>query len=202
MQLFLRKSFKNFPVTIEGREGFPVCLHRIRKGGGNMEERKTLPGGGWLAMRREGPRAMFEAVRPNDQKGLYKVWLRGSSGNKFLLGTLMPQGGKLRLGRTLSVSELEQAGCWPEFQAECVLAFSFSDQQERSWYCEQHPERLFADPLLKKHIPGPMLCRRDRRGFSLAAPFRPDHPFAMPGLFCLARMEKMPSGIRLIWRFD
>ena len=167
-----------------------------------MEERKVLPGGGFLAVRREGPRAMFEAARPNDQKGLYKVWLRGKGEKTFLLGTLMPQGGELRLRRTLSVGELEQAGCWPEFQAECMLAFSFSDQKEKNWYCEQHPERLFADPLLKRTIPGPMLCCRDQRGFFLAAPFRTNCPVALPGLFCLARVEKLPSGVRMIWRFD
>ena len=90
----------------------------------------------------------------------------------------------------------------PEFQAECMLAFSFSDQKEKNWYCEQHPERLFADPLLKRTIPGPMLCCRDQRGFFLAAPFRTNCPVALPGLFCLARVEKLPSGVRMIWRFD
>ena len=167
-----------------------------------MEEKRPLPGGGWLAVHQEGLRAVFEAVRPNDQKGLYKVWLRGTGGKKFLLGTLVPQGRELRLGRTLSVGELEQSGCWPEFQAECILAFSFSDRKEESWYCEQHPERLFTDPLLKKYISGPMLCRRNKCGFSLAAPFRPDHPFVLPGLFCLARVEKLPSGVRVLWHFD
>ncbi|MGO5022523.1 hypothetical protein ACTQ4E_05430 [Lawsonibacter sp. LCP25S3_G6] len=167
-----------------------------------MEKRMELTGGGWLTVRREGPRAVFEAVRPNDQKGLYKVWLRGTSGKTFLLGTLAPQDRELRLRRTLSLGELEQAGCWPEFRAESVLAFSFAEKQETNWYCEQHPERFFTDPLLKKNVPGPMLCRREKNGFLLAAPFRPDRPVALPSLFCLARVEKLPSGIRLVWRFD
>ena len=169
-----------------------------------MEERKTLPGGGWLAVRREGPRVTFEAARPDDQKGLYKVWLRGKREKKVLLGTLVPQGRELRLARTLSVAELERADCWPEFQADCALAFSFSNSKKQgsAWYCEQHPERFFQDPLLKRSIPGPMLCQREEHGFQLAAPFRTDCPIALPGLFSLARLEKGTSGVRLVWHFD
>lgn len=167
-----------------------------------MEQKVEMRGGGWLTVSRDGPRARLNARRPADGKGLYKVWLRGERGEGLLLGTMVPQEGVLALDRTLSLDELGRAGCWPDFRAECVLAFSFSESETGKWYCEPHPERLFTDPLLKKHIPGPMLCCRNHKGFSLAAPFKTDHPFVLPGLFCLASVEKLPSGVRLIWRFD
>ena len=167
-----------------------------------MEVMVEMRGGGRLTVHQEGPRAVLEAVRPDDRRGLYKVWLRGRGEQKLLLGTLVPQGGELKLKRTITLGEMERAGCWPEFRAESVLAFSFDKKEAGEWYCEQHPERLFTDWLLRGQIPGPMLCRREQRGFSLGAPFHTDRPLALPGLFCLAQPESHPSGVHLVWRFD
>ena len=161
-----------------------------------------MEGGGRLTIRQDGPRVRIKAVRPADQKGLYKVWLRGEGGGKLLLGTLIPEGERLELSRTLSLRELEQAGCWPQLWAECRLAFSFSQTEKKPWYCEQHPGQLLRDPLLKKWVQGPTLCRRESDGFSLAAPFRVDRPMALAGLFCLARVERWPAGFYVVWHFD
>ena len=160
-----------------------------------------MGGGGWLTLRQEGPRVHLDAERPADGKGLYKVWLHGDHGGKLLLGTLAPEGGALRLRRTLSVGALEQAGCWPQFRAEAPLAFSFAESPG-SWYCEQHPERLLADPVLRGQVRGPMLCQREGEGFSLSAPFRADRPFPLPVLFCLARTQRREGRLYLVWRFD
>lgn len=158
--------------------------------------------GGWLTARQEGPRVHMEAERPADGKGLYKVWLRGDQGGRFLLGTMAPEDGALRLRRTLSVSALEQAGCWPQFRAEAPLAFPFASRNTQTWYCEQHPERLLSDPALREQIPGPMLCRRGEEGFSLSAPLRTDRPFPLTALFCLARPERREGRLYLVWPFD
>ena len=91
-----------------------------------MEELE-MRGGGVLRLRQEGPRLHIEAERPEDGRGLYKVWLHGDQGGKLLLGTLAPEGGRLRLRRTLTVSALERAGCWPQLRAAAVLAFSFQE---------------------------------------------------------------------------
>ena len=64
-----------------------------------------MVGGGTLLLRQEGPRVRLEAERPSDGRGLYKVWLHGDRGGKLLLGTLVPEGDRLRLSRTLSVGE-------------------------------------------------------------------------------------------------
>lgn len=165
-----------------------------------MEERLSMEGGGALTLRQDGPRVRLEAERPADGRGLYKVWLRGDQGGRLLLGTMVPEGGVLRLSRTLSISALERAGCWPQFRAEAPLTFSFNGAG--SWYCEQHPERLLADPVLRAQVRGPMLCLREGEGFSLSAPFRSDRPFPLPGLFCLARTERREGRLYLVWPFD
>ena len=168
-----------------------------------MEERLlVLGGGGTLAVRREGPRVHMEAERPADGRGLYKVWLHGDQGGKLLLGTLAPENGALRLRRTLSVGALERAGCWPQFRAEAPLAFAFTAQPAGRWYCEQHPERLVADPLLRERLRGAMLCRREGDSFPLAAPFRTDRPVRLPVLFCLGRVERREGQMHMVWDFD
>ena len=169
-----------------------------------MEQRMEMRGGGTLTLRQDGPRVCLEAERSADGRGLYKAWLHGDRGGKFLLGTLAPEGGRLVLRRTLSLGELERAGCWPQFWAEAPLAFSFqpSGPSRGGWYCEQHPERLLADPVLRAQVQGPMLCLREGAGFSLSAPFRPDRPFPLSALFCLARTERREGRLYLVWPFD
>lgn len=167
-----------------------------------MRETMNMEGGGVLTLRLDGPRVHMEAERPADGRGLYKVWLRGDHGGRLLLGTMAPEGGALRLRRTLSLSALERAGCWPQFRAEAPLAFSFAAGGPGGWYCEQHPERLLADPVLRAQVQGPMLCLREGEGFSLSAPFRPDRPFPLTALFCLARTERREGRLYLVWPFD
>lgn len=161
-----------------------------------------MRGGGTLTLRQDGPRVHMTAERSQDGRGLYKAWLHGEHGGKVLLGTLAPEGGRLVVRRTLSVSALERAGCWPQFTAAAPLAFAFGQQKEAGWYCEQHPERLLRDPVLRCQVSGPMLCRREGEGFSLAAPFRTDSPVSLSALFCLARVERWEGRYHLVWRFD
>lgn len=167
-----------------------------------VAEQMSMRGGGTLTMYQDGPRVHMEAERPSDGRGLYKVWLHGDRGSKLLLGTLAPEGGALRLRRTLSIGTLERAGCWPQFWAEAPLAFAFSGQSDGRWYCEQHPERLVADPILKERCAGAMLCRKGEGAFSLAVPFRTDRPVQLPTLFCLSRVERWNGQLHLVWDFD
>lgn len=167
-----------------------------------MEERFSMEGGGTLTVRREGMHVHMEAERPADDRGLYKVWLRGDQGGKLLLGTLAPEGDALRLCRTLSVGALERSGCWPRFRAEAPLAFSFAARAGEKWYCEQHPERLVADPVLRAQISGAMLCRKESGGFFLSAPFSTDKPVRLPSLFCLARVERREGRLYMVWHFN
>lgn len=165
-----------------------------------MEQKWQMQGGGTLTLSQEGNRVRLEAERPEDSQGLYKVWLTGAQGGRLLLGTLAPERGALRLRRTLSVGELERAGCWPPQGAQAPLAFPFSASER--WYREQHPEQLVRDPVLKKQLKGPILCRKERDGFSLAAPFRTGAPAPLEPLFCLARVERLEGRLHMVWSFD
>lgn len=158
-----------------------------------------LNGGGQLTLREEGVWVRLEAVRPNDAKGLYKVWLHGDGG-RMLLGTLAPEGEGLRLRRRLSRSELEQRGCWPVAGGEAVLAFAF---ESSSWQQEEHPERRLADCVLRSSIGGrPMLLRRREDGFCLASPYDPGRPFPLTALFCLSRLERVSGKPHAVFYFD
>ena len=165
-----------------------------------MERKLDMRGGGTLTLRLDETRVQLDAVRPRDDRGLYKVWLLGQRGGRMLLGTMAPEGNVLRLRRTISQGELERAGCWPAAGAEAPMAFPF--QGGERWYREAHPERLIRDPLLRGQVKDPMLCRKDGEGFQLAAPFRTDGPVALEPLFCLARPQRLKGKIHLVWTFD
>lgn len=163
-----------------------------------------MEGGGSLTLAEDGPRVRLEAVRPDDGRGLYKAWALGDGGSA-LLGTLVPEGGVVRLVRTVSRRSLAQAGCWPVTGGRSVLVYPFPPQGERSpWRPEPHPERLCRDPLVRESLEGrPGFCGR-RQGTSvlLSVPFRPTQPFPLPLLFCLARVEHREGRLWLVWEFD
>lgn len=158
-----------------------------------------LRGGGKLTLREEGMLVQLQAARPDDGRGLYKVWVHGPGG-RLLLGTLVPEGGGLCLRRRLSRGELERSGCWPVTGGETVLAFSFECGK---WLREERPERLVKDVVLRQALQGQtMLLRRGEDGFCLAAPFDTERPFPLTPLFCLSKTERVEGGSRVIFRFD
>lgn len=170
-----------------------------------MSELWRMEGGGTLSLREEGPRVYLEAARPDDGRGLYKAWVRGREGS-FLLGTLLPEAGGLRLKRTVSRSSLERAGCWPVTGGSCVLFYPFPGPggPGEAWTPEPIPDRLCGDPLVKESLRGRsgFCARRDGARYLLSAPFRPDRPFPIPILFCLASVEIRGGRPWLVWTFD
>ena len=165
-----------------------------------MEQREIrLDGGGILTLREDGGAVHLRVCRSDDGKGLYKVWLRGRE-ERFLLGTLVPEGGELRLSRRLSRGQLERCGCWPVTGGETVLAFSFG---QMGWQREGHPERLVKDVVLRQALQGQtmQLCRRED-GFLLSASFDTGRPFPLTPLFCLSKVERTQQGSRVIFSFD
>ena len=170
-----------------------------------MSEQWRMEGGGTLSLREDGPRVRLEAVRPDDGRGLYKAWVRGPGGS-FLLGTLLPEKGSLRLVRTVSRSSLEQAGCWPVTGGSGVLTYAFSSQpgEENAWRPERHPEQLCRDALVRESLYGRKGFCSKRKGevLLLSAPFRPQEPFPLPLLFCLARVEVRGGRPWLVWELN
>lgn len=145
-------------------------------------------------------------VRP-ERPGLYRGLLRGSGGT-WDLGLLLPEGGCLRVGRTLSLQALEEAGCWPVQSAEAVLAHPFSsdDPPPQGWKRTRKAADLLAgDPLLARTAAETpvWLVRPGADGaFSLAAPWDSSRPFPLAPAFCLARVEESAGRRLVVYRFS
>lgn len=172
-----------------------------------MTQRKELEGGGFLELWEQGMMVRLDAFRPMEQSALYKVWIRGSGG-EFLLGTLIPEGGQLKLSRTLSVDTLKKAGCWPVTGGKCAKYFHFTDtgntKKAAHWHWDHHPNTRFTDPVLQESVAswGSMLLRPHNRGFQLAVPFNPRRPFPLTPLFCFAALQPVEGQPHLIFTFD
>ena len=141
------------------------------------------------SVKEQGPRAVIEVWRPDEDDGLYKAWLTGPGG-RVLLGTLMPEGGRLFLRRTLSIDSLRRQGAWPARRVEEELVCSFRDPpMVLQW--EDEVLRRCARRLPRHTV------RREGDGVSLIFPFDPRAPFPPTPAFCFARVE---NG-RLIFSF-
>lgn len=162
-----------------------------------------MAGGGVLELQQTGGQVKFTAERGRDDRGLYKVWLRGRAEKTCLLGTLIPEGQQLRLNRTLSVKELEQRGCWPVEGAEVRLAYAFGQQKNDGWTVISRLPDTIGDELLRRSLRGRVLYKQGEEGRCLlAAPFRTDCPVALEPLICLGRGEQVEGKLCLVWAFD
>ena len=159
---------------------------------------------GAVTVRQEGERAICQAIRGPDGRGLYKAWLQGKKG-RFLLGTLIPEGGALRLRRSVPVAQIERQGAWPPVGAEIVMAYPFPDNRPpEGWQWEDCPARLLGDSLLAQsasHLKR-ALTRKDEQGFFLAIPFDTKAPFPLCPLFCLSWPERLNGAWYILFRFS
>ncbi len=160
---------------------------------------------GTVTVRQEGGKAVCQAIRPADGKGLYKVWLRGGRG-EILLGTLIPEGGALRLRRVMEVALLERQGAWPPTGADIAMTYPFAAEAPppAEWCWTDCPGKLLEDPGLSRCIERVKrsLLRRDMEGFFLAFPWSPQTPFPLPPLFCLAQIGQLAGKEHVLFRFS
>lgn len=159
---------------------------------------------GVVTARQEGEQVHCQAMGPLEGHGLYKAWLRGPGG-KALLGTLIPEGGGLRLRRTLSLSQLRARGVWPPTGAEVVRRSS--DPQftvPPGWQWTDCPGRLLGERALSRSLQGVgrALLRRTGERFYLAFPCRLEEPFPIPPLFCLASVEQLGERPHYVFCFS
>lgn len=141
-------------------------------------------------MTQQGPRAVVEVWRTDDGEGLYKAHLVGEHG-RCLLGTLMPEGGRLYLRRILTVDNLNRQGVWPIRQVEEQLV-RLQDRPAAA--------PMWEDPVLRRsarNLPRHTVRREEDGGFSLRFPFDPRAPFPLTPVFCFARVE----GGQLVFSF-
>lgn len=168
-----------------------------------MEWRYALEGGGSLTVEEAGLRAVLTAERPEDGRGLYKAYLRGPAG-RALLGTLAPEGGRLRVRRTLTLDDLKRQGAWPPVGGEVELAFAFDrDRAPAGWRWTDPGALSFGEEALRAMAvrQGKVLLRAEGGGFLLACPFSCARPFPMPALFCLARPVRLEGESYVCFRF-
>lgn len=137
----------------------------------------------------QGPRVVIEVQCDNNRDGLYKAFAVGQKGS-VLLGTLVPEKGKLALRRTLSVDSLKRQGAWPVIQVESRLAHSFSGNNVSIPWVDEIL-RSSARRLSRYAV------QRSGEDLILSTPFDTNMPFPLVPLFCLSRVE---SG-RVIFSF-
>ena len=163
-----------------------------------MERQLEMTGGGSLRITEDGGLVRLDARREEDGRGLYKVWLQGEESGQLLLGTLCPDGGRLRLCRRLTRQSLACSGCWPLAGARCVLAYPF----EQGWVRTLCPS--IADEVVRAGLEGyqVLLHRREEGGFRLAFALDPRRPFPLTPLFCLGQVERVEGELCVVYTFD
>ena len=163
---------------------------------------------GFLTCRVRGSQAdLYMEARP-ERPGLYRGALWGPRG-RWDLGLLLPEGGCLRLSRTLETAALDRAGCWPVTGGEAVLTHAFPTGPAPSvpggWRRVSDASKYFlADPLLARSVgetEGWICCPGRDGGFSLAAPWEPGGPFPLLPVFCFARVRLMAGRQWAVFRF-
>ena len=161
-----------------------------------MERRYPLAGGqGWLTLQEEGLRVRCRGELRDDRRGLYKCYLLGK-GERFLLGTFLPEQGRLQLRRSLSLDELRRRGMWPPEGAEAELAFvpgsTARPRAPAGWSWEANPARLMGEPLLARAAGNAgAFLRREEGGFLLAFPGPEGMAFPMTPRCCFARVAEL-----------
>lgn len=157
---------------------------------------------GRLTCRVRGEQAVLAMEFRPDRPGLYRGFLRGQKGQRDL-GLLLPEGGCLRLCRSVPVRELERAGCWPVTGADAVLRHAFADgggsTLPQGWKKAGDVSARFpGDPVLARaagEAPGWVIRDYPDGSFSLAAPWEPGKPLPLVPAFCFSRICVM-SGRR------
>lgn len=174
-----------------------------------MEWTYPLSGGrGVLTVRQAGRWAEVNARLQDDGRGLYKGWLTGRGG-ELLLGTFLPQGGELRLARTLDRAELERRGFWPPEGAAARLTFAFGEspqkQPERGpeGFVRARPDQVLGDTVLRTSGGDcPLWVRKAGEQTLVLLPFRTDRPFPLLPAFCLMRVVEREGRHWLALRLD
>lgn len=148
-------------------------------------------------VREQNGKVTVTVTRPIDDRGLYRATAVGAGGGRLLLGTLIPQGGRLILTRTLSVDALRQRGCYPIATVETALAHAFSGPAASS-------PPSFPDDILRRAFAASPRGRWQATGdgFTLTFPYDPAAPFPMAPIFCLAQVVRLEGRFYLRYHFD
>lgn len=160
-----------------------------------MEERLPLyqegASAGVLLRREEGLHTVFAADCPAGE-GVRKIWLRGEGGEPLLLGTLLPEGGRWRLTKTIARSNLERRGLtgavWGEIHAGEPPEAGDGVQPIQAGEAPVFPR----DPIIAQSLQAERGGRWQRtgKGWRLAYPWQVGQPMPLLPLFCFARVGR------------
>lgn len=160
---------------------------------------------GAVTVRQDGGRAICQAISRAGESGIYKAWLQGEGG-RALLGTLIPEGGALRLHRSMEIRQLMSQGVWPPTGANIDMAYAFTPEAQppHGWSWTNCPGQLMEERVLREVLRSTrrgLLCR-DLEGFCLAFPYSARQPFPIPPLFCLSQLERLEGDWYTVFRFS
>ena len=156
---------------------------------------------GTLVCRIHGNQVEVTMTLSPPASGLYRGILCGKNG-RLDLGTLLPEGERLRLCRTLTIDHLRRCGCWPITGGRGELRYAFGSKKfPQGWEERADLSCLFADLVLAHSVEKSALYRKETSGFSLAFPWDPQAPFPLVPAFCFARTENMEGKIWLVFSF-
>lgn len=164
---------------------------------------------GQLRAERQGLRTVFRADCPAWDEGIRKVWLRGDRGN-LLLGTLVPEGDRLRLGRTISNAMLREKGLEYCQRAEIEGTMGQPAPQKQSrpaqesrWLPVARLSLPGMDPALAEAIRSMKngVWRREPEGICVCCPWQIGQRMPCMPIFCFASYSTRRGGM-LTWFLD
>lgn len=162
---------------------------------------------GVLRCRQAGDRVELVMERPGPGEGLYRGYAQGDGG-VLDLGTLLPEGGGLRLRRTVPLETLRRQGCWPVTGGRAVLTFPFSKASagpSRGWRETDCGAGHFPqDPVLAqaaREAGRALEYQRADGTFCLAWCWDPRRPFPLAPAFCLAQVKGLGGQRYVVYHF-
>lgn len=137
-----------------------------------------------LIVDEQGLNVTITTYCPDDNVGLYKVYLKGKE--PFLLGTLVPENKVLKLTRTLSKSQLKDGGVYPISGVEKVLVFPFQREEvPKGWRWVDGSELA----LLKGRGSGRFLYQETKDMVNIAWKYESEKENNFTDFFCFLRLE-------------
>lgn len=168
-----------------------------------MEWCFELPNGA-VTIRQEGRCAVCRAIYRTDEPSLFKAWLIGKRG-RILLGTLIPEGGALRLHRSIEISQLERQGAWPPTGAEILAAYSLTTRHPpKGWCLQNEPWKMSELGEFRSSVQNFPWCflRKNAKGIQIAIPWELGKTFPLSQLFCLASIKQFDGDLYLTFCFS
>lgn len=147
---------------------------------------------GEIRCQSDGFRTAFSIDVPSWGSGVKKVWLTGENGGKLLLGTLMPEYGRMRLSKTLSRSALRAAGADPPVSGEVNPGHPDGEWQSLKTF--SHPDSIIRESVARLSNG---FWKRQNGAIVVRFSWRLDMPVPVTALFCLSEVHDGNWYIRL-----